>query len=205
MDTGSLSPLRAVQLENQRLRDENQHLRTRLQHLQDVIHALNELDRSLGRLSAESNVLALIRQILRSALLSVDSEDGSLMLLDEETNELVFVDVAGEAENDLIGYRIPADSGVVGAVLKSRKPLLIPDVRRDPRWSPHVDESFGFQTVSLMCIPVFYRKEVVGAIEVVNTRSGKPFSEEDIETLRLVARLAGFAIGEAERFSSEDA
>ena len=57
------------------------------------------------------------------------------MLLDEEADELVFEAVAGEGSETLIGQRFPSSTGIGGWVLVTRQPLVIEDVRQDPRFA----------------------------------------------------------------------
>jgi len=198
----SLNPdtqtLRRLHQENARLRDENHSLQIELYRLQQAVRALTSLEYSLDGIGPESNVFTLINGLLSAALEAVDSEDGSLQLLDEENDQLVFVEVRGDSREKLRGYRMPVMQGVSGWVVRNRKPELVPDVRQEPRFSPQVDQNTGFRTTSLICVPLIHGERCLGAIEVVNTRSGKPFSPKDLDILLLVARLASLALVRAE-------
>jgi hypothetical protein len=46
----------------------------------------------------------------------------SILLLDTETDELVFEAAADEASESLIGKRFPSSTGIAGFVLVSRQP-----------------------------------------------------------------------------------
>lgn len=198
----SLNPdtqtLRRLQQENARLRDECQALHDELLRLKQAIRALTNLQYSLDGISPESNIFTLINGLLSAALEAVDSEDGSLQLLDEEKDQLVFVEVRGDSREKLRGYRMPVMQGVSGWVVRNRKPELVPDVRQEPRFAPQVDQRTGFRTTSLICVPLMDGERCLGAIEVVNTRSGAPFSPKDLDILLLVARLASLALVRAE-------
>ena len=72
---------------------------------------------------------------LLSAIVSVarsifGAKASSILLLDEETGELVFEAVVGEGEESLLGVRFPAGRGIAGWVLATRTPLI-----------PHLAES----------------------------------------------------------------
>ena len=196
--------LHVVQQENIRLKDENRLLHEQLTQLRYAISALSLIDKSLNTITPETDVLALINQILAAALQAVGAESGSLILLDEEANELVFVDVIGSQKAELLGYRMPANQGIVGAALSNRAPLLVPDVRQDPRWYSQVDDSFGYETRSIMCVPVMDDSRVLGAIEVINKQGNLPFNREDLEILRLVARLSSLALVKAEEVTRDE-
>ena len=195
--------IRALQQENNRLKDENRAFSEQLSHLRGAIRALNLMEKSLSEIDNETDIFALINHILSSALQAVDSDNGSLLLLDEETNELVFVEVTGPQSDQLVGYRMPADQGIVGATISSRTPMLVPDVRKDPQWFSQIDESIGFETLSIMCVPVMDGDRPLGAIEIVNKRSDAPFDRADLDILLLIARLAALAMVKAEKITQQ--
>jgi len=190
--------IRTLQQENLRLRDDNQDLQTELNRLRQAIRALSELQQNIDYITPNTNVFALINRILSSALDAVDSQDGSLQLLDEESHELVFVEVQGSARDRLLNYRMAGHEGIAGWVAANHKPRLVPDTNQEPLFSPLVDRSIGFRTNSLICVPLMDQERVMGVIEVVNTRSGEPLKEADMDILLLVAQLASLAILKAE-------
>lgn len=190
--------LRTLRLENSRLKSENQELLDEVLGLRKAIRALNDLQYSLDLITPEANPLALIDRILAAALDAVNSDDGSLLLLDEDTGELVFVEVHGAIKESLKGYRLSPGEGIAGWVVQNRKAQLVPDVHQDARFSPSVDRMTGFRTISLICVPLTSEERVFGAIEVVNTRSGGSFQNADLDMLLLVARLASLALERAE-------
>ena len=187
-----------LQRENIRLKAENSSLKQLLTRLQKGVRALSSLQQKIDKIRPESDVYRLINDILNTALDAVDSENGSLLLEDEDTEELVFVEVIGEARDMLMGYRLQKGIGVAGWTVQNRKAKLVEDVRREPTFSPQVDQVTGMQTSSLICVPLYDNDRNLGAIEVVNTRTGRPFNDSDKDLLLLVARLASLAIVVAE-------
>ena len=194
--------LRTLREENNRLKGENQDLREELNRLQHAIHALGSIHRSLESISPKTDVYALVSELLASVLAAVDSQDGSLLLLDEEKKELVFVEVQGASREALLGYRLPISEGIAGWVVNHRTPELVPDVYQDLRFSPLVDQTTGFHTSSLLCVPLLSGEQTLGAIEVVNTRSGEPFTNKDLDMVLLISGMATLALLQAERLSS---
>jgi signal transduction protein with GAF and PtsI domain len=190
--------LRALQQENIHLKERNRQLDEELSELRHAIRALNFLDQSLDKIGPDTDVPGLINGILMVAIQAVRAEEGSLLLLDEEAKELVFVEVVGANRDQLLGMRMPADQGIVGETISRQRPLLVRDVRQEPRWYPQVDELLGFVTFSVICVPVMNRGQVMGAIELVNKQNEAAFDEDDQDVLMLVARLAGLALSRAE-------
>jgi len=193
--------LLALKEDNTYLKKQNQDLKEDVDRLRQVILALNKLQCNVEALDVDTDILGVISNLLTATLEAVNSRDGSLLLLDEETNELVFVAVLGESQGDLIGYRIPADAGIAGWVSTHRQPALVPDVREDPRWLPTVDQWIGFHTACLMAAPLEFGERVLGVLEVVYPQDEKPFAESDLDILVLASRLASFVLAYTEEIT----
>jgi GAF domain-containing protein len=197
------SPLRLLQLEVSRLKDENRDLRSELAVLHSSIRALSALQDLIQRLTPTTDVLALLGDLLASVLTVVGASDGSLMLVDEESKELVFAVVHGQAKDRLTGYRLSHGSGIAGWVAAHRQPQIVPDVRRDTRFSPLVDETFEFNTRSLVALPLLDGERVLGVIEALNKGSDRAFTQVDYDLLRVVAQLAATVLVRAEAITGE--
>ncbi len=195
--------IRTLQTANASLKQDIQVLQAENNQLRNVIHALNTLQYNLDAITPDTDVMGLISKILFAALEAVDSEDGSLLLLSPKDNQLAFVDVIGQSRGELLGYRMPANQGIAGWVLANKTPIIIPDVHKDQRWYSHIDKTTGFQTASILGVPLFDGDRPLGLIEVVNTRSGEPFHESDLDILILVGRLASLALTRAEETTTE--
>lgn len=197
------SPLRMLQLEVSRLRDENRELRTEIAVLHSSIRALSALQDLLQRLTPTTDVLTLLADLLASVLTVVGASDGSLLLVDDETQELVFAVVHGKAKERLLGYRLSHGQGIAGWVASHRQPQIVQDVLHDSRFSPLVDETFDFQTRSLAAIPLLDGDRVLGVIEALNKSSDRAFTEIDHDLLRVVAQLAAAVLSRAETVTGE--
>src|SRR3990172_11596023 len=96
-----------LQQEISRLRDENRDLKEEVTLLRSSVRALSALEDVIQRLTPSTNVITLLDDLLASALAVVGAEDGSLLLLDEETDQRLFALVRGAMRQRLTGYRIP--------------------------------------------------------------------------------------------------
>ena len=188
---------------NASLKEEFQALQAENNKLRQIIHALNTLQYNLDAITPETDVLGLVSKILFAALEAVDSENGTLMLLNPRENQLVFIEVIGQNREALLGYRMSANQGIAGWVLNNNSPILIPDARKDRRWFSNIDETTGFKTTSILAVPLYDNKRPLGIIEIVNTRSGDPLHEGDLDVLTLVGRLASLALVRAEETTIE--
>lgn len=194
MSTSNPQVIRFLQQENTRLQEENAALQEENRALHRYIDALEDLYWAAQRITSEENLLALLDQILHNAMVVLRAEDGSLLLLDEETDELVFAVVHGDIRGELRGYRIGADIGIAGWVATESEPLIANNPRQDWRFSAQIDEAFGFVTRSILCVPMITRGKLVGVIELLNKYDGSEFTETDATLLSILGHVAATAL-----------
>lgn len=149
------------------------------------------------RLNSLLNLPELLNAIMASATELLDAETSSLMMLDEATNEFTFEVATGESGEEVKQLRVPADQGIAGWVLRHNQPAVIDDVRNDPRFYGQIDQSSGFQTRSMLAVPLRIRDQTIGVVEVINKQGGQAFSERDRELAAALAAQAAVAIDNA--------
>jgi GAF domain-containing protein len=145
-------------------------------------------------LPAEDDFGELLRSIVVVARAIFGAQASSIFLLDEETDELVFAAVAREEEQHLVGKRMPSSQGVAGWVMSARTPLVLEDVRSDPRHSRDVAESTGYVPKGLMAVPLLHDDEPLGVLQVLDRPERSPFSLAEMELLGLFATQAATAL-----------
>src|SRR5919202_525275 len=107
-------------------------------------------------LPAEGDFGELLRSIVVVARAIFGARASSVFLLDDETDELVFAAVANPDEQHLLGRRMPSSQGVAGWVLSARTPLVLEDVRSDPRFAREMAEKTGYMPKGLMAVPLLH-------------------------------------------------
>ncbi|MFZ5915866.1 MAG: GAF domain-containing protein [Chloroflexota bacterium] len=182
----SLADYAAIAIENARLYTETGQQLLELQMLEEasrtILSTLN-LDERLNHILAEITA-------------RMNTQVASILLIDKQTNELVFQAVVGPEADKIRGLRLPLGHGVVGHVAQTRRSVLIPDARQSDLFDESVDETSGFVTRSLVCAPMIMRQEMIGVIEVLNKEEG-PFGEADRRLLEKLAQSAALAIENA--------
>lgn len=202
----SATTLRFLQQENARLQQEIETLRAENQALHKYMDALKDLYWANQKITSEETLWGLLDQILSNALNVVGAEDGSLLLVDEETDELAFVLVHGDVGQKLRGYRISRNTGIAGWVASHYEPLIVNNPRQDKRFSPQVDELFGFETRSILCVPMIGRWKLIGVIELLNKNDGGvEFTETDATIALILANVAAIALDDMQaRLDAEE-
>jgi signal transduction histidine kinase len=190
-----LSKLEALEQEIAQLRRENATARERIA----VLQVLHDVARSL---SSELNLEPLLQMILATAVQVVGASAGSLLLLDLETDELVFKVIEKGGGVALEGTRMPADKGIAGWVVTHRQPLIVDDVNRDDRYYRDIAQGYDFTTTSLLCVPMIAKGQVIGVLQMLNKDPGKYFTMADQEILTTFSAQSGVAIENARLYQS---
>lgn len=171
--------------ENEQLHDEVNSLRQYLESLQILSMAINDLDPG-------GEIMPLLRQMLMKAVEVVDAKDGSLLVMDEETEELVFVLVHGSGSPDwLINQRIPPGKGIAGWVAQNKEASIVNNTQTDTRFYADIDKAVGYTTNSVLAAPIIGERRVLGVIELLNKSNGRDFNEADRDLLAILCRFAG--------------
>lgn len=186
--------LRLMQRENIDLKEENERLQGEVLALREYLQGVRTLQQDAQAITSAQDLELFLNTVLYTALKAMDAANGSLMLLDHDTDELVFAVVKGTIQSELRGYRLPKTVGVAGWVATHAEPVLVGQPRLDDRFYSRVDELFGFQTTSLVCAPILGQDKVMGVIEVLNKFSQEAFNEVDLDVLTILAYIAAEAI-----------
>jgi len=137
---------------------------------------------------------------LSSAVL--DASASALMLIDEESGELVSEYAHGQLSDLMRKQRTTLEEGIAGWVATHGVPVVVNDVHSDPRFSPLVDARTGFLTRSVVCVPLKIRNKTIGVLEVLNKRSDQGFDSEDLGLVITTANQAAIAIENARLYQS---
>jgi GAF domain-containing protein len=147
-----------------------------------------------GVLGSEERFRELLRSVVEVARAIFGAKASSVLLLDEAAHELVFEAVVGEGEENLLGTRFPAGTGVAGWVLATRTPLVIEDVNRDPRFAKDVAEDTGYVPEGLMAVPLLHEERALGVLEVLDRPQDTRFTLAEMDLLGLFANQAAIAL-----------
>ncbi|MFC1694207.1 ATP-binding protein [Candidatus Latescibacterota bacterium] len=139
-------------------------------------------------------VLELI-MLVTTDVVQVDAS--SLILIDNETGELVFHIARGKKADIIKPIRMKMGEGIVGCVIQSGKAEIINDVTQDPRFYKKIDNASGFNTRSILCVPLATTNRMWGAIEVINKLDGSNFNDLDLTLCEAIAGQAAIAIENA--------
>jgi hypothetical protein len=152
-----------------------------------------ELFSIAGSLNSTLDLDFLLQKIGAAAEQLTGSEASSIMLVTDDKKHLFFRIASGEKAKALRTMTLPIGQGIAGHVAEKRKPEVVNDTAKDPRFAGKFDKASGFVTRSLLCVPMVFRGELVGVVEVLNKASGE-YTEAHIGLLSSLASLASVAI-----------
>ena len=150
----------------------------------EIMEALLEID-SLDEALAES---------LKVIIKNLDCEVGAIWLLDKKADRLT--PMFSVSKNDISGISIENGMGIEGLVTKSGKSVMIADAANDSRFESTIFDEDGFQTKTMLCVPLNNLKETIGCIQLINKKDGSFFDNDDLELCERMAGLAAITIDE---------
>lgn len=174
-----------------------EHLGVTLQsaYMRDASHhqakALATLNRIAHTITSSLDIEEVIQRTMAGINEILDVEAGSLLLIDEGTNELYFkITLRGENKS-VTAFRLQPGQGIAGWVVEHGTPAIVNDTSTDPRFYSKIDEAIGFKTKSVLCAPLIVQGGTIGALEVINKHQGY-FTTADRDLL--ISMCASLAI-----------
>jgi sigma-B regulation protein RsbU (phosphoserine phosphatase) len=142
------------------------------------------------------NVEETLQNAIDQIIVYLNAEAASIFLVEEDGAALVCRKCAGPV--DVTGLRLEPGQGIVGETVSQNAAQIVRDVSKNENFSGAVDKDTGFITHSIMCAPLTVRGTCIGALELINKRSGdRLFAASDMHLATAVAAAAALAIHSA--------
>lgn len=187
--------LQIVLKERIRLEHELNSLSAELLEKYEELNLLYDLSQTLG---AQFNLGRVFEIILRRVEELLDVQRISIMLYDEEREELEIAAARGFDPSKLDRTRISIFEGISGYVLRTGKPLLVESLENLPgevKWKRRPGYTTdSFISVPMVCSPEGEKDIKIGVINVTEKRTGEPFRSGDLKLLQTIASNAAIAI-----------
>jgi Nif-specific regulatory protein len=149
------------------------------------------------KMNSERDLGSLLDLIAREATHLLGCERASIFLLDRTRNQLWSKVALGSAEI----LRFDAREGIAGHAVQTGQAINVADAYSDPRFFTAIDRKTGYQTRSVLAVPVQNESsQINGAFEVLNKHTGA-FTEQDQQALEALAVHAATAIETAQLVS----
>jgi diguanylate cyclase (GGDEF)-like protein len=167
--------------------------RSQLKRITERLAILTDIVKTANSILEPKKVIELIMTKIQ---LLIPSEAWSILMLDEERQELTFELALGEKGKDVSVFKVKVGEGIAGWVAERGEPTIVNDTSKDPRFARRFDSKTQFNTRSVLCAPLISRGRTIGVVQVINRIGGK-FTKSDLELLLTLVEPCAIAIENA--------
>lgn len=200
----ALASLAAIAIENTKLyqsvvskNEELYQTQEELKQRSFEINVLYDIEREMNSLH---DLDELLERILLRSIEIVGATAGSIALISKRLGDLRFHTTSGKHGDRVLKHRLQLGKGIIGWVAAHGKPAIVNNPDEDPRHATDFAEKIGLNPSHILCAPLIYGDEVLGAIEIIDklgpsTRSdASVFDEDDLRLLQLIAGQVSRAV-----------
>ena len=164
---------------------ENARLYTRVSRQAQTLTVLHEISREITSILDPDDLLERIGALLKRV---IDFQMFTILLWNERTEQLEHRFSTRYGERIIRDRNVPIGVGLIGTAAAERSPVLVPDVRKDPRYV-----SDNPETRSELSVPLVYKGRVIGVIDLEHTRVNY-YNEDHQRTLTTLASQIAISI-----------
>jgi Nif-specific regulatory protein len=149
-----------------------------------VLSLLNQLSEILAQ---PKDLEDQLDQVLRMLADYLPVRNSSLTLLNREQGEIYIEKAYGLSKQQQNKGRYKLGEGITGTVVETGKPIIVPDIWKEPRFlsRTHAREEKG--PLSFICVPISYHNEVLGTLSSEQFFESNESLEEDMRVLSIIA------------------
>ncbi|MCP4642396.1 MAG: GAF domain-containing sensor histidine kinase [bacterium] len=165
--------------------------------LRRIVDVLYRVHRFVGVIT---DLDTLLERIMEESKQVANAEACSLMLFDEDTQELFFQVALGETGDQQAlkrEIRLKLNQGIAGVAAATRESVNVADAKQDRRFFAEADTMTQFETRSLLAVPMMDRDRLVGVLELLNKEGGGAFAEADLRVMEMFSGLVATVIANA--------
>ncbi|MCP5006693.1 MAG: sigma-54-dependent Fis family transcriptional regulator [Planctomycetes bacterium] len=158
-------------------------------HLHDIIKAATIINSKL-------DLQYMLEQIISHATRLTQSSVASIILTSNTDNSLVIA----HSTNSVSNIRFPKGKGVAGLCISTGKIKVVENAEKNPYHYKSIDNSTGFKTNSILCVPLTIKDQTIGCIQLINKCDNTQFSDNDIAIATMMSSFAAVSIKNAEAY-----
>ena len=136
-------------------------------------------------------LLDIILELITKAM---EASFSSISLLDNKTKLLNLYLHTGKKEEEKKKLSLKLGQGIAGWVAQNQEPVIANQARKDPRFSPELEERIGFRIDSIICVPLLRRGKLLGVVVAMNKLYGKEFTPDDLKVFSSLADQVAIAL-----------
>jgi transcriptional regulator with GAF, ATPase, and Fis domain len=160
----------------------------------DLLLMVRRINRTMGR---ENDAQAVLDEITQTCLEAFDCQQVSLMLMDDQKQELVVRSAAGIMKESFVGSRQRVGDGVAGKVAESWEPLLLGE--KVDREQFRAFQEKPLPITSAMIVPIILRQDLVGILNITKRTRGTQYTRVDLAAAQVFAEIVAVCIRHAQQ------
>ncbi|MBN1147722.1 MAG: GAF domain-containing protein [Anaerolineales bacterium] len=165
--------------------------------LRKRVNGMEAIQRIGRKVTSLLDLDSILTSVVDAAVELTAAEEGSLLLLDEDSGEL-YMRASRNFQEDFVNtFRLPIRDTLAGQVLRTGKALLIDE--KTPR---KIKTSYLVYTI--IYVPLIVQERVIGVLEVDNRHSRKSFSDYHVTLVSALADYAAIAIENSRLYSRSE-
>ena len=161
------------------------------------LHAIFEIDKAI---TSAIDLETVLQQIVQMSIGLLDAKISSIMLIDEDSQELIIAAAHGLSEGYIQKGPIKIGESIAGRVIQEGRPIAVDDIRDDPRHA-YTDYARMEGLCSLLSVPLSLKDRVIGVLNIY-TDEPHSFNPHEINLFTSLASQAAIAIENARLFES---
>ena len=155
---------------------------------------LSDILEAVAIINSKLDLNHVLKKVIYYAIKLTSSVAASIILTNDSDNDLVIAHSTDMKSN----IRFPRTKGIAGQCISTGQIKIVNDANENPYHFIGVDESTGFTTKSILCVPLNIKGSTIGCVELVNKRDNTQFNNDDIAIAALISNLASVSIRNAE-------
>jgi signal transduction histidine kinase len=151
---------------------------------------LIEVCRNLGK---SEDVTPLLQTIVNASCDLTYSQFCYLLVYEQETDLLKIAAGPPNFKEILKQIRIPIEKSIAGWAYTKSKPATLQNAQNDPKVFRDIERALGYTTQSILAVPLIFKGQTIGVLEVINKQNNNQYTEDDLIILDTLASQAAVA------------
>jgi len=165
--------------------------------LRERVNGMETIQRIGRQVTSTLELDGVLAEVVDAAVALTKAEEGSLLLLDEDTGELYMRASKNFQEDFASTFRLAVQDSLAGQVLRTGKPVVI-----DEKKPQKIKTAYLVQAI--IYVPLVIHGRIIGVLEVDNRHSSKPFTDYHLTLVSALADYAAIAIENANLYSKSE-
>ena len=166
------------------------------------LSALLEVSKAL---SSTLNIREAVEKVLEIMDRELGMQRGAIALLEDSDNSLSIQYSFGLSEGERRRGRYKVDEGITGKVVSSGKPIIVPQISKEPMFLNRTRQNAPGQEASFICVPIKDRRKTIGALSITTVYKPNRNYDDAVKFLTIVASMISQSLRLAQMVRQEKA